>query len=341
MLDQVGFVQSIIVNRSSGFVVDGHARVALAISKHQPSVPVVYVELEDAEERMVLATLDPLSALATSDADQLAALLDGLEPADAAVRSLLADLAPPVKKQLNPDDADLTPPDEPVTKPGDLWLLGEHRLLCGDATRVEDVGRLVDAISVTLMLADPPYNAGFDYGEHVDDNRDDYPQWCMSWFEPNVRLAKRTILTVGESNLGLWLQCAPWRQHIGAWIKGSSAVAHSKVTQFVGWEPILFYGQDKWPRTRHLDVFNFEAGAVPRLDHPCPKPVALWRELIECCTVTGDLVLDLFGGSGTTLIAAEESLRRGCLLEIEPAYCDVIVRRWERVSGRQAHKENA
>jgi hypothetical protein len=140
VLDQVGFVQSVIVNQRSGFVVDGHARVALAISKHQPTVPVVYVDLDDEEERLILATLDPITALAGSDADQLAALLEGLSSADDAVANLLRDLAPPAQKVLNPDDADLTPPVEPITRPGDLWLLGGYTV-CPHCQHKNEVGK--------------------------------------------------------------------------------------------------------------------------------------------------------------------------------------------------------
>ncbi len=100
VLDQVGFVQSVMVNRRSGFVVDGHARVALAISRHQPTVPVVYVDLDDDEEGMVLATLDPIGALAGSDSDQLSMLLASLKPTDGALSNLLATLRQDLPEQF-------------------------------------------------------------------------------------------------------------------------------------------------------------------------------------------------------------------------------------------------
>src|SRR5262249_403061 len=153
---------SVIVNQRSGFVVDGHARIALAISKQQASVPVVYVDLDEAEEGMVLATLDPISALAGTDDSQLAALLASVVTEHDVLAGLRRDLGPPGQKTLNPDDADLTPPAEPVTKAGDLWLLGEHRLLCGDAFSASDHERVLAGDSVDYVLTDPPYGVGRD-----------------------------------------------------------------------------------------------------------------------------------------------------------------------------------
>jgi hypothetical protein len=213
LLTEVGWVAEVLVNQRTGFVVDGHLRVASALRHGETSVPVRYVDLDDAEERLVLATFDPVSALAGSDADTLAALLEGLQPADAAVAALLKDLAPPLNKHLNPDDADLTPPAEPITKPAG-WI--------GD---------------------------------------------------------------------------------------------HSQTTL---WEIDL----DR----------NVEGG------HSTQKPVECMRRPIR--NHSGD-VYDPFVGSGTTIVAAERE-GRGCYaLDIDPGYCDVSVRRWERVSGRQAVKTHA
>jgi ParB-like chromosome segregation protein Spo0J len=164
VLDEVGWVAEVLVNQRTGFVVDGHLRVASAVAHGEVSVPVRYVDLDEAEERLVLATLDPLSALATRSDEQLTALLEGLQPTSAALRDLLRDLAPPPTKVLNPDDADLTPPAEPITQPGDLWLLGEHRLLCGDCRDSGDVRRLVGDARMNLAVTSPPYADRRAYG---------------------------------------------------------------------------------------------------------------------------------------------------------------------------------
>jgi DNA methylase len=160
-LDQVGWVQQVLVNRRSGFVVDGHARVALALSRGEPAVPVLYVDLSPEEEALVLATLDPISAMATHDDEKLRALLAEITVDDAGLAALLSDLAGTKAGRTDPDDVP-EPPEAPYVQPGELWRLGEHRLLCGDATSPEDVARLLDGATPTLLSTDPPYGVSLD-----------------------------------------------------------------------------------------------------------------------------------------------------------------------------------
>src|SRR6266852_3288391 len=134
-LGEVGWVAEVLVNRTTGHVVDGHLRIELALARHEPTVPVSYVELSEDEERLVLVSLDPLAAMASAEQEQLAALLAGLEPADEALRALLDDLAREYGLDalraglVDPDDMpDL--PAEPYVSRGDLYALGDHRLLC-------------------------------------------------------------------------------------------------------------------------------------------------------------------------------------------------------------------
>jgi DNA modification methylase len=160
-LDQVGWVQQVLVNRRSGFVVDGHARVALALTRGEPTVPVLYVDLEPDEEALVLATLDPISAMATHDEEKLRALLAEITVDDAGLRRLLADMAGPKTGLTDPDEVP-EPSEEPYVKPGELYVLGDHRLLCGDATSPEDVARLLAGATPTLLSTDPPYGVSLD-----------------------------------------------------------------------------------------------------------------------------------------------------------------------------------
>jgi hypothetical protein len=166
-LGEVGWVAEVLVNRTTGNVVDGHLRIELALARHEPTVPVTYVELSDDEERLVLASLDPLAAMATAEQEQLAALLAGLEPADDALRALLDDLAREYRLDtlrtglVDPDDVPAVP-GEPYVQAGDLYALGDHRLLCGDATNATDVARLLDGARPTLLATDPPYGVSLD-----------------------------------------------------------------------------------------------------------------------------------------------------------------------------------
>src|SRR5262252_8362284 len=391
VLSEVGWVADILVNQRTGFVVDGHLRVAAALARSESSVPVRYVDLEPEAERLVLATLDPITALAGSDSDKLAALLDGLQPADAAVADLLRELTPPRQKELNPDDADLTPPIEPITKPGDLWLLGEHRLLCGDATKAEDVEWLMSGERVNVIFTSPPYAeqrkaqyGGTPANEYVD------------WFNPVAANIANALAPDGSFFLNIKPHCEDGQRHLYVM---DLVLAHVRkwgwrlVDEFCwkrnsvpggwenrfknAWEPVFHFSRSAQirfcPRAVAEDTdaaFTYaadnpksktgffsnrgrpdiakpgkaypdnvlEIGAETRLTehHPAPFPVALPQFFIEAFSNQGDIAADPFIGSGTMLIAAEQLGRRCYAMEISPAYCDVAVRRWERVTGGQA-----
>jgi DNA modification methylase len=366
-LTEVGWVAEILVNQATGHVVDGHLRVELALARAEPTVPVTYVELSEDEERLVLASLDPLAAMATAEEEQLAVLLAGLEPADDALRALLDDLA----RQHGLDtgraglvDADDVPelPAEPYVQRGDLYELGEHRLLCGDSTDAADVDRLTDGAPADCLWTDPPYGVAYEgkTERHLRIRNDDpetsddviagafrltplapsSPFYVSAPAGPRSAAFRAAIASVG------------WRLHQElVWVKGTIVLGHSDYQY--SHEPILYGyvpGSGRPGRGRHegthwygdnsqSSVLEYPKPSANR-DHPTAKPVALVTHCLRNSTRPGDLVYEPFAGSGTTLIAAEQLGRRCHAMEIDARYAQVTIERWQTFTGREAVKLN-
>lgn len=347
LLGEVGIVAPIIVNRRSGLVVDGHARIEEALSANQPTVPVAYVDLSDDEERLVLATFDQITTLATYDRDVYDALLKDIETSSPALQEMLAKSAEELGLYFGEKPEPTEDPGADVDRAaelqakwqvqrGDLWQIGRHRLLCGDSTNAADVARLMDGAKAALLATDPPYNVGIDYGENVDDVKAaaEYKAFSLAWFTAWQAVSERQIVTPAFANLTFWLR---WFDafHVAPWTKTNS-MTRGRVAQWACWEPVLFFGE-RWPRSRANDVFNFPASAQTAEGmgtltpfHPCPKPLPMWCDLFENYSENGDVVADAFGGSGTAMVAAEQTGREARLMELEPKYCAVIL---ERLAG--------
>jgi DNA modification methylase len=165
-ISEVGWVAEVMVAANSGRIIDGHLRVELAASRNESTVPVAYVDLDPEEEALVLATLDPIGAMASADKLKLESLLHELTPVDDALQSMLDDLADKngIRRPglTEPDDIPDVADAEVTVKPGDLWVAGDHRILCGDATNADDVARLLDGAEPTLLATDPPYGVSLD-----------------------------------------------------------------------------------------------------------------------------------------------------------------------------------
>jgi DNA modification methylase len=250
------------------------------------------------------------------------------------------------------DGADEAPPPPvvPISRTGDLWRCGEHRLLCGDATRIEDVQRALGAGHLADMgFVDPPYNVAYEGGTAAkmtianDALGGGFPEF--------LRPALANLLSVTKGACYVCMSSSEWPTLHRVWQeaggKWSSTIIWAKNTFALGradyhqqFEAML-YGwkagaQHYWCGARDQgNVWHFDKPARNDL-HPTMKPVALVERAIRNSSKPRDTVLDCFGGSGTTMIAAERTGRRAVLLEIDPAYADVIVRRWQEVTGEAA-----
>jgi DNA modification methylase len=377
LLDQVGWVQDVVVNRRTGHLVDGHLRVELAKARGEASVPVVYVDLAEDEEALVLASLDPLAAMATADPEKLAALLEGAKVADEALRAMLQQLA--VESGVKGGRGGLTDPDEvpeppaePSTRPGDLWLLGEHRLLCGDATNADDVRRVLAGASPRLLVVDPPFGVELDMEwrdraglnalgpaersylrgdghKNTSISGDTKADWSDAFeLVPSLDTAYVWHASAFAIEVGQGLRRIGFelKQQI-IWRKPHFALSR----QHYHWqhEPCWYARREKalafrgsrdqstiWDAASPKMLMS--GSAEERFDHPCQKPVALYTRPIENHLAPGEWLYDPFAGSGTALVAAEQTGRRCVTVELDPKYCDIVVARFEKFSGKKAER---
>ncbi|AMV25251.1 DNA adenine methyltransferase YhdJ [Gemmata sp. SH-PL17] len=356
-----GFRQPIVVDECDVIIV-GHTRYRAALELGLTEVPVHVARGLTPEQARAYRLADNQTAtLATWDDDRLAHELVALQSADFDLSltgfpedELLRHLtAPPTEPTGDPDDVP-EPPADPVTRPGDLWLLGRHRLLCGDATKPDDLARLLPDGPAHTLLTDPPYNVAYS-GKTADAltiaNDDMSAEQYRTFLASALGTALRHLSPGGAfyvwhadlAGLDVRLACASAgltvRQCL-VWVKSALVLGR----QDYQWrhEPCLYGWADGAPHTWLSDraqttVLEFDKPAR-NADHPTPKPVALFEYLLQNSCPKGGVVLDPFAGSGTTLVAAEQTGRTAALVELDPRYCDVIVSRFESRTGKSAER---
>lgn len=249
----------------------------------------------------------------------------------------------PVEGNTDPDDVPETP-DDPITKPGDLWILGNHRLLCGDSTNPQHVEKLMDGKKADMVYTDPPYgmnlntdysqikgsakspNAkGYKWKEVIGDDKDFDPSALIAFFQD-----------VPEQfwwGADYYFECLPRGGSLLVWQKRDKADAEMIGNDFeICWSKQRHKKATFWKRWVGFD--SVERGE--KRVHPTQKPVDLHSWVFDQWGKQGDVVVDLFGGSGSTLIACEKTSRHCRMMELDPAYCDVIVKRWEDFTGNTA-----
>jgi site-specific DNA-methyltransferase (adenine-specific) len=255
----------------------------------------------------------------------------------------------PVEGNTDPD-AVPDAPEEPITKPGDLWILGNHRLLCGDSTNPQHLQRLMDGQLADLWLTDPPYNVDYEGGTGLKIQNDNMADGEFRQFLCDVYSTANQVLKPGAA-FYIWHADSEGYNFRGAaqdngwkvrqcliWLKSSLVMGR----QDYQWkhEPCLYGWTDGAAHTWNSDrkqttILEFDKPSRNK-QHPTMKPVDLFQYQIDNSTKPNQLVLDSFGGSGTTIIACERIRRHARLMELDPAYCDVIVQRWSEFTGKDA-----
>ncbi len=357
-IQRFGWQWPILVD-AKGVIVAGHTRYAAAKHLGHESVPVA-VFTGDAKAAREFRIADNRVAQETAfDLDVLAEELQALIAEDTNLASLVFDDAEISRliggiPGLADEDEAPAPPAEPVTKRGDLWLLGDHRLLCGDSTDLLQVQRLMDAFEADLLLTDPPYNVDY---EGSDGKKIKNDKMGDAQFRQFLRDAFASAFAVMRPGAAFYI----WYSDVET-ANFSSAVVEifGKLRQVLIWkkdslimgrkdyhwmhEPCLYGWKDGAPHLWMNDRKQTSVIEHPKPqkndDHPTMKPVGLIEYQMKNNTHAGDIVLDLFLVSGSTLIAAEKSARRCFGMELDPRYCDVAVQRWQAFTGQQARLES-
>jgi len=353
-----------ILAGADGIVIAGHARLLAARKLGMTEVPVIVLDhLTESQRRALVLADNRLALNAGWDEEMLRVEMAALDEdgfnlevvgfTDEEIEGLLRD---PEEVHAGNTDDDAVPetPETAITVPGDIWLLGLHRLLCGDSIQMESVEKVLAGGLADMVFCDPPYNVN--YGATMkdklrgkkrkianDDLGQDFEQFLRDACVNMLAVTKGAIYVCMSSSEIHTLQRV-FREAGGHW---STFVVWAKNTFTMGrsdyqrqYEPILYgwkEGTDHfWCGARDQgDVWFIKKPHVNDL-HPTMKPVELVERAIRNSSKDRDTVFDPFGGSGTTLIACEKAGRQARLIELEPKYCDVIIRRWQEFSGKEA-----
>lgn len=371
VLEQIGWVGAALAYEDAdGLVlIDGHLHGDLGgeVGAADYEVPTLVTDLDADEARLVLATLDPLAAMAQRDDAQLRALLDEVRGDSDRVEGLLdqlrQDLGGEVEERTPADDVPELP-KRATTRPGDLWQLGDHRLVCGDATEASTIARLLNAARPTLLATDPPYGIEYDPAWREKAHREGHIQFGarrrskvegdarVDWSAAYKLLDSATIAYVWHAALlgpeiRASLEAVDFEARIVVtWVKDAFTIGRSwyhwqhepcLVAVRKGSKPRWLGGRSQstvWRATHRTS--RVEGGDT---DHPTQKPVELWERPIRNHLHRGEALIDPFAGSGTAIIAAERQRRVAYAVELSPHWCDVIVERWQAYTGEKASRE--
>src|SRR6266853_2851996 len=362
---EFGFLNPILVDTNAG-IIAGHGRLRAARKLQLQEVPVIVLDhLTDAQKRAYILADNQLALNAGWDETLLRAELAALQEEDFNVALIgfddeeLARLLAAQDAAAGLTDEDAIPelPETPISLAGDLWILGDHRLLVGDATDDEAVAKLMAGAAADLIFTDPPYNVDYEgyTKEHLKIKGDRMSDAEFKQFLEGAFRSYRTLVKPGASmyvchssswqrefqnaleSAGFEVRCQIiWAKNTFAWGFGRYKFQHEPVFySHVAGQKDPWYG-DKSQST----LWEENKPAANRL-HPTAKPVELVERALLNSSKAGDVVADLFGGSGSTLIGCERRGRHARLMEIDPKYCDVIVQRWQEFTGKQATCENA
>jgi len=365
-IKEFGFRQPIVTDETMTILV-GHTRLKAAQNLGLSVVPVHIAEgLTDTQKKAYRIADNRLNELAEWDNELLSLELEALTEADFDIGLLgFSDeeldelLAGSTGTEGNTDPDDVPEvPENPVTKLGDIWLLGEHRVMCGDSSHVATVGRLMGGCKADMVFTDPPYNIGSENKGIAANVSKAHKELMAADWDKNFDieaplncvfsvLAEDCVVYVCTSHHlagRIWAWMKEWADHYSYCVWSKPDPMPSLMKRHWTWDTeLITYA------TRGKHTFNAEDGShspstwrinkqqgLERTGHPTQKPVAVPQHAIEKSSRANQIVLDLFGGSGSTLVACEKLGRECRMMELDPKYCDVIVKRWQDFTGKKA-----
>ena len=347
-IKEFGWTNPILLDGEND-IIAGHGRLLAALKLGEEKVPTIELShLDENQKRAYVIADNKLSLNAGWDNELLAIELTELKSAgyDLELTGFsdeeISALNPEKIEGLTDEDQVPEPPPEPITKPGDIWVMGKHRLMCGDSTSIDAVDKLMAGQKADMVFTDPPYGVSFQsnmskrFNMLANDDKilDVAPViWefmgddtaAFVWTSHHVYLEWRTQFSE------LYKQTIIWH-------KGGGGMGDLTGQYALDYEIALFCtkGSPKFRGKRGMAVWEVSKDGASNYVHPTQKPVALAETAIHDFSDKGDKVMDLFGGSGSTLIACQKTNRRARLMELDPKYCDVIVKRWEEFTGKKA-----
>lgn len=361
---EFGYVDPVVFNVRTGTVIGGHQRLNVMRELGYTEVEVSVVDLPPAKEKALNLALNKIGG--HWDMPKLMNLLEELQGEDFDIDLTgfgLKEFDDLVRQQktirdVEEDDFDVAGTaaaiTAPVTKPGDVWLLGRHRLMCGDSTRTEEVSNLMAGVRAAMCFTDPPWNVAIGKDSNprhrqreglVNDNLSaaDFAKFLQDFAGSLPDFVEGDVYVVlGASE---WPTLDRALREVGyhwsatvIWLKDIFVLGRSKYHR--RYEPIWYGWHGKAKSSYCGGRDQDDVWEVPRPkrseEHPTMKPVILVARALENSCPAGKIVLDLFGGSGTTLLAAEQTGRVCYMMELAPVYCDVIIKRWEAYTGQKA-----
>jgi len=395
VLEEVGIAGALLARETPDGLelIDGHLRTEM---NDATEWPVLILDVDENEADVLLASVDPIGALAKTNTDQLAALLDQIETDNADLDSLLTELKGSLPTIVEEDerDADDVPDVDSVERrcaAGDVWKLGEHRLICGDCREAVWVNELMQGEEINVAITSPPYASQRKYDESSG-FKPIHPDKFVEWFDQVQKQVATNLAADGSWFVNIKEHCEDGQRvlyvkdltlsHVRDWgwlfidelCWRRNTLPGGFTTRFRnGWEPVFHFSKgDLKFRHENVSVKSELVKGTPKesatgsgffgatviadtglarpdnvvtvhqsaqgIKHPAQYPVGLPEFFIRAYSDEGDIVFDPFMGSGTTLIAAEKTNRRGFGCEISPEYCDIIIARWEAFTGGKAER---